>query len=121
MASNDAHSHARHRRYFLQDIPLEEALTRWFGALENAGALNPTDAEPVALDDPHIVGRITAGPVWAIASSPHYDAAAMDGIAVLASDTIGATETAPVSLIEWERRPFGWTPATPCLLIPTRW
>ena len=98
MASNDAHSHARHRRYFLQDIPLEEALTRWFGALENAGALNPTGAEPVALDDPHIVGRITAGPVWAIASSPHYDAAAMDGIAVLASDTIGATETAPVSL-----------------------
>ena len=98
MASNDAHSHTRHRRYFLQDIPLEEALTRWFGALENAGALNPTDAEPVALDDPHIVGRITAGPVWAVASSPHYDAAAMDGIAVLASDTIGATETAPVSL-----------------------
>ena len=62
MASNDAHLHARHRRYFLQDIPLEEALTRWFGALENAGALNPTDAEPVALDDPHIVGRITG---WA--------------------------------------------------------
>ena len=98
MASNDAHSHARHRRYFLQDIPLEEALTRWFGVMENAESLNPTDAEPVALDDPHIVGRITAAPVWAIASSPHYDAAAMDGIAVLASETIGATETAPVSL-----------------------
>jgi putative molybdopterin biosynthesis protein len=36
--------------------------------------------------------------VWAKVSSPHYDAAAMDGIAVLARDTVGATETSPVRL-----------------------
>ena len=39
------------------------------------------------------VGRVTAEPVWALRSSPAYDAAAMDGIAVRASETLGATET----------------------------
>ena len=38
---------------------------------------------------------MTAAPVWALRSSPAYDAAAMDGIAVRAADTFGATETAP--------------------------
>ena len=91
-------AHGRHRRYFLRDIPLEEALRRWFGALDDARALAPTGPEPAALDAADIVGRITAAPVWAVASSPHYDAAAMDGIAVHAADTVGATETAPVTL-----------------------
>ena len=43
-------------------------------------------------------GRVTASPVWASESSPHYDAAAMDGIAVRAEETNGATETSPVDL-----------------------
>ena len=47
---------------------------------------------------PDVVGRVTARPVWAVMSSPHYDAAAMDGIAVRAADTVGATETRPVAL-----------------------
>jgi putative molybdopterin biosynthesis protein len=38
---------------------------------------------------------VTAAPVWALRSSPAYDAAAMDGIAVRAADTFGATETTP--------------------------
>ena len=37
-------------------------------------------------------GRMTAGPVFARVSSPSYPSAAMDGIAVLAEDTYGATE-----------------------------
>ena len=44
------------------------------------------------------LGRVTAAPVWAKNSSPHYHAAAMDGVAVRAAETVGATETAPVSL-----------------------
>ena len=92
------HHQGRHRRYFLQDIPLEDALSRWFDALEGAGALTPTAGEWVRLEAPDILGRVTAAPVWAAASSPHYDAAAMDGIAVRAADTIGATETAPIAL-----------------------
>ena len=43
-------------------------------------------------------GRITAEPVWARISSPHYHAAAMDGYAVRAEDTRGASETQPVYL-----------------------
>ena len=44
------------------------------------------------------LGRVTAAPVWALRSSPAYDASAMDGIAVRAADTLGATETSPRSL-----------------------
>lgn len=84
------------RRYYLSDIPLEEARDRFHTALRQAGALEPRPAENVPLAQAR--GRVTAGPVWAVASSPHYDAAAMDGIAVRAADTTGATETAPVSL-----------------------
>ncbi len=41
------------------------------------------------------LGRVTASPVFAAASSPHYHAAAMDGIAVRAADTAGASELTP--------------------------
>lgn len=43
-------------------------------------------------------GRVTCRPVYARCSSPHYCAAAMDGIAVRAVDTFGASETSPVRL-----------------------
>jgi len=41
---------------------------------------------------------VTAGPVWAKISSPHYHAAAMDGAAVRSADTTGASEKTPVRL-----------------------
>ena len=44
------------------------------------------------------VGFVLAEPVWATRSSPPFDAAAMDGIAVRAADTLGASETAPLRL-----------------------
>jgi putative molybdopterin biosynthesis protein len=44
------------------------------------------------------MGRVTAEPVWATRSSPPFDAAGMDGIAVRAADTVGASETSPVYL-----------------------
>lgn len=43
-------------------------------------------------------GRMTAGPVFARISSPSCPSAAMDGIAVLAEDTYGATERNPKRL-----------------------
>lgn len=43
-------------------------------------------------------GRITAGAVYARICAPHYPACAMDGIAVTAADTFGASDTTPVSL-----------------------
>ncbi len=90
------HSHRRGRRYYLSDIPLEDALERFFGALDRANALMRMSPETVPLSQAR--GRVTAAPVWAAVSSPHYDSAAMDGIAVRAVDTIGATETSPLRL-----------------------
>ena len=53
-------------------------------------------AVTVALDE--AVGRVTAEPIWASRSSPPFDAAAMDGIALRAADTRGAGETTPLLL-----------------------
>jgi putative molybdopterin biosynthesis protein len=44
------------------------------------------------------VGRVTAEAVWARRSSPAYDTAAMDGIAVRAAATVGASPTTPLHL-----------------------
>jgi putative molybdopterin biosynthesis protein len=46
------------------------------------------------------IGRVTAEPIWAQRSSPPFDAAAMDGIAVRAADTVGASESSPLLLPE---------------------
>ena len=91
------HSHGRRqRRYFLNDVPLDQALEGFFTALHEIGALDPKPGVELPLSQAQ--GRITARPVWALTSSPHYDAAAMDGAAVRAADTLGATETSPVNL-----------------------
>jgi putative molybdopterin biosynthesis protein len=76
------------RAPFLADIPADEALATWLAAV-------PDRLEAVALDLADALGRVTAAPIWALRSSPAYDASAMDGIAVRAADTFGATETAP--------------------------
>jgi len=47
---------------------------------------------------PESVGRILAQPIQAKISSPHFNAAAMDGVAVKAEITFGASETAPKAL-----------------------
>ena len=94
--NNNAPQRRGGRRYYLSDIPLDEALQRFLGALEEVEGLSPLPAQLVPVHQAQ--GRITASAVHAAASSPHYDAAAMDGIAVKAADTTGASETAPVSL-----------------------
>jgi putative molybdopterin biosynthesis protein len=84
------------RNMYLQDIPLEEALDRFWAALGRAGALKPLPGEDIGIDD--ALGRVTAQAIFARTSVPHYHAAAMDGIAVRAVDTLGASETAPLRL-----------------------
>ena len=81
------------RNIYLEDISLEEAIDRWQRALCAAGLDQPLPGEWVAL--PQALGRVTAEPVWALTSAPHYHAAAMDGYAVRAAETLGALETAP--------------------------
>lgn len=96
------------RRLYLTETPHEEARAAWFAALaEERGALGGgvedrgaeglrLPAEEVPLDA--CLGRVTAAPVFARRSSPHYPAAAMDGVAVRAAETAGAAETTPVTL-----------------------
>jgi len=85
------HGHAP----FLTDIPLEDALRRFRVALDAANVRNDA-LETVALED--ALGRVTARPVFARLSSPHYHACAMDGVAVRGADTHGASETSPLNL-----------------------
>jgi len=47
---------------------------------------------------PEAVGRVLAQSIQAKISSPHFNAAAMDGLAVKAEITFGASETAPKTL-----------------------
>ena len=81
---------------FIHDRPAAEALAAWEEACTAAGCPPRVAAVVVPLDQ--AVGRVTAAPVWAELSSPPFDAAAMDGIAVRAADTVGASETSPVAL-----------------------
>src|SRR5688572_8246671 len=81
---------------FIHDRPAAEAFAAWQEACAEAGC--PERVETVRLPLDQAVGRVTAEPVWAKTSSPPFDAAAMDGIAVHAADTIGASETTPVRL-----------------------
>lgn len=84
------------RNIYLQDVALSEALERWHAVLAEHGLLQPLPAETIPLEQ--ALGRVTAEPVWARISSPHYHAAAMDGYAVRAEATRGATETTPLLL-----------------------
>ncbi|UGS34763.1 molybdopterin biosynthesis protein [Capillimicrobium parvum] len=81
---------------FIHDVPAAEALAAWRAACEAAGC--PRRVEAVRLGLQEAVGRVTAEPVWATRSSPSFDAAAMDGIAIRAAHTIGASESTPVLL-----------------------
>ena len=81
---------------FVHDVPAAEAFAAWVEACRDAGCPERLEVVRVPLED--AVGRVTAEPVWAARSSPPFDAAAMDGIAVTAADTVGAGETSPVRL-----------------------
>ena len=84
------------RQIYLEDIPLEEAKAALQAALQAVGRAMPTTGETIGLAD--ALGRVTAEPVRAHLSSPHYHCAAMDGYAVKAADTSEARETKAVSL-----------------------
>jgi putative molybdopterin biosynthesis protein len=70
---------------------LEEALHILLGSFPAPGRV---EAMPLVQS----VGRIVAAPVYAKYSVPEVHIAAMDGIAVLAGETLGATEQAPVTI-----------------------
>ncbi|MCE1245265.1 MAG: molybdopterin biosynthesis protein [Firmicutes bacterium] len=75
---------------------LDETLERWLLELDFRDILkrNPTEIIPVA----ESLWRISAGPVAAERSSPHYYAALIDGVALMSSKTYGATRDNPLRL-----------------------
>ena len=82
---------------YLHDIPLPDAQARFKRALEAASLWGVLGAESIPLDE-NTLGRVTAEPVWAKISSPHYHASAMDGFAVRAIATNGALPSQPITL-----------------------
>src|SRR3954468_23378967 len=81
---------------FIHDVPAAEALAAWSAACATAGCPGRVDAVRMGLHE--AVGRVTAEPVWATRSSPSFDASAMDGVAVRAAETVGASESTPVRI-----------------------
>jgi putative molybdopterin biosynthesis protein len=81
------------RKRYLKKTPLKEAKELFLAKVEPSRIGNEFIMVEEALD------RITAEPVFAKISSPHYHAAAMDGICVRAEDTFGATEFNPKKLL----------------------
>lgn len=82
---------------YLHDIPLSEAQAQLRQALQDANLWRVLGVETIPLDE-HALGRVTAEPIWAKVSSPHYHASAMDGFAVHAAMTNGALPSKPVTL-----------------------
>ncbi|HCF51059.1 MAG TPA: molybdopterin biosynthesis protein [Syntrophomonas sp.] len=85
------------RNIYIKNTPLQEAMLSFNQALNEAGFFK-TGEEWV--DVGHCLGRVTSRPVLSKRSSPHYQASAMDGIAVRAKDTYTASETTPVRIAE---------------------
>lgn len=79
---------------YLTNVPLDEARGEYLARLQENGFAGQTEMVSVQ----NAFGRITARAVYAAICAPHYAASAMDGIAVHAKDTFGATETTPVRL-----------------------
>ena len=81
------------RNLYLTTIPVEQAKKTYLEAIRDD--IRPR-SETIRVTD--ALGRITAEAVYARFSSPLYNSAAMDGIAVISSRTDWACEASPVLL-----------------------
>jgi len=81
------------RNVYLKMKSLEEARQILFDHFPGTGSMAAESVTP-----PDAVGRVVAEPVTAAVSSPNFHAAAMDGVAVKAEETFGASETRPKAL-----------------------
>lgn len=79
---------------YLNNTDLFEAKNEYLSCLSASGFSFGVEKIPVFKAS----GRVLSKAVYALICSPHYNASAMDGIAVKASDTYGASENMPVIL-----------------------
>lgn len=80
--------------HYLNNMPLENAKADYMSLLLENGFEAKCEKIPVH----ESCGRITYNAVYAHICAPHYPACAMDGIAVSAKSTFGASETTPIRL-----------------------
>ncbi len=83
--------------YYLKDIPLSDAQTCFQNKLIEVNLWDILGIDEIPLDE-QACGRILADPIWAIMSSPHYNASGMDGFAIRSLETIGASTSKPILL-----------------------
>ena len=81
------------RNIYLEKTPLDEALDLLISQI-NVENLLGEEIIPTA----DASGRVTSKVLFAKISSPHYHSSAMDGVAVDAKNTLGATEATPLVL-----------------------
>ena len=86
----------RSNRAYLNCQTRQQAQDLWVNRLSDSGFFSKLPVETIDVDES--LGRVTAYSVYARQSAPHYNSAAMDGIAVRASDTFGAQDAVPVKL-----------------------
>lgn len=79
---------------YLTNVPLEQARKEYLELLIDNGM----GGTPERIRVQDACGRTTACAVYARICAPHYHASAMDGIAVDAASTFGATQTTPAVL-----------------------
>jgi putative molybdopterin biosynthesis protein len=79
---------------YLTNTPLDKAVKTILSALEKAGTKSKTEK----IDVRHSLGRVSACAAYAKRCSPHYCASAMDGIAIKAQISFGASDASPVTL-----------------------
>lgn len=84
------------RKIYLESLPLQEALKKWFERLDSEITFRSISGEKIKVIDS--LGRITSEPVYARISSPFYHSSSMDGYAVRFTDTFGASERTPKRL-----------------------
>jgi len=83
------------RNIYIENIDADEAKMKYYDKV-----FNNHSAEYEQIDTLDSLGRVTYEAVYAQNSSPHYNAAAMDGILVRSKETIGASEVSPKILVE---------------------
>ena len=77
------------RNIYISNIDLDEAIDSYFSKIN----FNFDSYDEINVYDS--LDRVTIEPIFAKNSSPHYNSAAMDGIAVISESTMGASEINP--------------------------
>ncbi|MHB1483919.1 MAG: molybdopterin biosynthesis protein [Saccharofermentanales bacterium] len=79
---------------YLMNTPLAAAIERYLQTLADKDI--HLDEETIKIENS--LGRVCAQAVYAVNNNPHYNASAMDGIAVRAADTYPASDLRPLTL-----------------------